>query len=362
MFGIGSWETRMVGPDAIGNGGDAPRCERRGDPTPLGKREVVSMYGDRSPRIRRRPALILMAVASCWAMGIAPHQGVEPLGVVARASATGARRPGLVHLPPGTRLHPDRPPSGWSRFVLKSTPVLSSGDLGTLGEEAFATARRIRLAILADVGREPVGTAYAIRRVGVGLAAPVVGEGEQAGDVIVAATNVGEKSGDWTTKERIILAAGSRELGRASLAAAAPTFALLRTPTTCLVGGRHETVDVMYAMLVEPGSGRLRLFACKPPVDGLPPVIRELNAPAIVDGPLDVKAKTLAGFAVSWSFAMVDVPEGIERPIPDELARLLSPENLESADPLAMEGAFRAFAKSPGVASRRDEGLARQGD
>lgn len=299
-----------------------------------------------------RATVIALAALPFMATGFAPRPESEPVATIPptadAASPTAAedQRPELVRLPPGTRFRDDAPPAGWSHVAFKSTPLLATGALDTLSPEAHGTARRIRLVIVADVA----GTR--LRRIGVGLSAPVVGEGPDAGDVVVAATNVGDLSGEWSTKERIILAAGSRELGRATLAAATPAFALLRTPTTCLVGQGHETVDVMYALLVERGAGRLRLFACKPAADGSAPVIRELKTPAIVDGPLHVKAKTFAGYPVSWSFGMIDIPEGDERLVPEELTRLLSVADLETNEPRAgeIEAAFRAFAGRPTIA------------
>lgn len=304
------------------------------------------------PRLLLRAAVVVLAVVPFLATGFAPGPDADPVAIIestggAAASPISDVGPTeLVWLTPGTRLRDDMPPAGWSHVAFKSTPVLASGALDTLSPEAHATARRIRLVILADV------SGARLRRVGVGLSAPIVGEASEPGDVIVAATNVGDLSGEWSTKERIILAAGSRELGRADLATSTPTFALVRTPTTCQVGNDHETVGVMYALMVEPGSGRLRLFACKPPADGGSPVIRELKTPAIVDGPLHVKAKTFAGYPVSWSFAMTDIPEGDERQVPEDLTRLLS---LTDAGALGargedVEAAFRAFAGRPTIA------------
>ena len=260
----------------------------------------------------------------------------------------------FVWLPSGTRFEDDRPPQGWSHVVFKSTPNLASGDLQTLSKEAFATAKRIRLTILADVER-PAGVGpHRLARVGVGLAAPrPPKEGTAgAGDVIVTASDVGSESGDWSTKERIILAAGSRELGKATLAAATPTFALLKTPTTYLVGREHQTLDVCYAILVDPESGALRLFACKPGSAGEPAIVRELAAPAIVDGPLHVKARTLAGIPIAWSFAMADLPPGSDCEIPDDLLRVLSGEAADGglADARAIEDAFRTLADRPSLA------------
>lgn len=326
------------------------------------RRPFLSLNVRNPQRQLIRAAVVLVAMVPFLSTGFAPRpetiSGASTAPPVAAShSHVAAAPPQLVRLAPGTRFRHDAPPAGWSSVVFKSTPVLASGALDTLSTEAHATARRIRLVILADVADSK------IRRIGVGLSAPVVGEGPDAGDVIVAATNVGEASGEWSTKERIILAAGSRELGRASLAAATPTFALLRTPTTCVVGRTHETVDVMYAVLVEQGSSRVRLFACKPIAHDAAPVIRELKTPAIVDGPLHVKAKTIAGYPVSWSFAMTDIPAGDERDVPDDLARRLQPASLDAADPRAadVEAAFRAFAGRPTIGPTARAGDA-QGD
>lgn len=315
-------------------------------------------------RLLLRAAVLVLAAVPFLATGFAPRPEAEPDAIFQPTADAGsppaaeAGHPELVRLVPGTRFRDDAPPAGWSHVAFKSTPLLASGALDTLSPEAHATARRIRLVILADVAGAK------LRRVGVGLSAPVVGEGPDAGDVVVAATNVGDVSGEWSTKERIILAAGSRELGRASLAAATSTFALLRTPTTCLVGQGHETVGVMYALLAQPGSGRLRLFACKPAADGSAPAIRELKTPAIVDGPLHVKAKTFAGYPVSWSFAMTDIPAGDERRVPEELTRLLSLADLEAAEGRAdeVEAAFRAFAGRPTIAPTARVDRPGQGD
>ena len=328
-----------------------------------------------SPRLLLRAAIVLLAVVPFLATGFAPRPEPEPPGpnVAMGSRSEGVstseivstsepvERPEMVRLAPGSRYRSDEPPAGWSHVLFQSTPVLSSGALDTLSREAHATARRIRLAIFADVTD---AAPHRLRRVGVGLSAPVVGRGPEAGDVVVAATNVGESSGEWSTKERIILAAGSRELGRASLAASTPTFALIRTPTTFLVGGSHATVDVLYAVLVDPASGRIRFFAGRATADGTPPVVRELKTPAIVDGPLHVKAKTFAGIPVSWSFAMADVPDGDERPIPDELAAFLTPTRLETADARSpsIEAAFRDYAGRPTLAPTARVGVPAQGD
>lgn len=300
-------------------------------------------------RFRWWSTLVLLAAGSLGAGESGGRAAFQPgPGGVARAIG-----PRLEHLPPGTAFRADRAPAGWSQLVLKSTPVLTSGDLKTVSAAAHVTARRIRLAILADVGRESNAGPFRLRRIGLGLTAPVVGHGDKGGDVVVAATNVGDISGEWSTTERIVLAAGSRELSRATLTASTPTFAMIRTPTTCLVGSEHETVDVMYALLVDADSGRLRLFTCKPAEGDRSPVVRELDAPAVIESPLHVKAKLFAGIPISWSFAILDIPAGLERPLPPELPRLLTPDPAADVDVPTLETAFRKLAASPARESAR---------
>lgn len=296
-----------------------------------------------SPRFRWWTTLAVLAVASLGA-GERRQGYVRPAAVTASTVSL----PHLERLPAGTEFQTDRVPTGWSQLILKSIPVLTTGDLGTVSEAAHVTAKRIRLAILADVGRDANAGTYRLRRIGVGLAAPVVGAESEDGDVIVESTNVGELSGEWSTKERIILAAGSRELNRASLAGCTPTFAILRTPTTCVVGSEHQTVEVMYPILVDPDSGRVQLFTCRPTDGDGPMIVRELDAPAVVDSPLDVKAKSFAGIPVSWSFAMIDVPPGAERSLPRELGRLATNDVAGPADAGKLEAAFRSLAVSRG--------------
>lgn len=301
------------------------------------------------------PLLALPMLAG--GLGSSPEDvSIEGISTAPPGPATGPSE--LVRLPAGTRFEAGRPPTGWSHLVLKSTPELTAGALDTLSKEAFETARRIRLMIAADVVKAGPSGPFRLRQVGVGLAAPIV-DGKAEGDVIVTATHVGDHSGDWSAKDRIILAAGSRELNQASLAASTTNFALVRTPTTCLSDGEHATVDVLYAILVDPDTGRVRLLACKAGTPGAKPEVRELDAPALVSSPLHVKARTFAGLAVSWSFAMMSLPPGQERQVTPDLARMLEPGRLATADPLAMEGAFRAIAGRP--VARSDRGAA-QGD
>ena len=251
----------------------------------------------------------------------------------------------LVHLEAGLRFDERRPPKGWSRLVLKSTPRLVSGDLDTLSEEAFKTAGRIRVAIAAHVVSTPGSTGrFALDRVGVGLSASA---DDDKGDVIVTPRVVGGSKGPWTTKERIILTAGSFELSHTALVAASSTFALVRVPTKYLRAGEHQKASLLYAFLVNAASGRLRTFVWREDADQAPSVVNELETPATIVGPLDVKASKLAGIPLAWSFALTSIPGEIKRAIAPELAERLAPGRIDATAPVELEATIAAVAEAP---------------
>lgn len=242
----------------------------------------------------------------------------------------------LVYLAAGSRFDAPRPPAGWSDLVLRSTPKLAAGDLDTLGEVSFKTARRIRLTIAANVVPTSGGKSHRLDRVGIGLSTPAKGEG----DVIVTAGDVEGSKISWSVADRIVLAGAEFELSRADLVTSSPTMAVLRMPTTTLVGGAHKKARLMYALLIDPDSGRLRTFHWWE-VDETPArTFTEFPHPDLFDSPLHVKAKKIAGFPVAWSFAMIHAPEGIERDAPADLQRLIAPESIDSTDPKALEAAL----------------------
>jgi hypothetical protein len=250
----------------------------------------------------------------------------------------------LEYLDAGLRFDERRPPEGWSRLVLKSTPRLVSGDLDTLSDEAFRTAARVRLAIAAHVARTPGASGrYTLDRVGVGLAAAA----DDGGDVIVTPRVVGGSKGPWTTKERIVLTAGSFELSHAALVAAAPTFALVRIPTKFLKGGEHQQASLDYAFLVDADSGRLRTFVWREDAGRGPRVVNELETPATIDGALDVQASKLAGIPFAWSFALTSIPGETHRAVAPELAERLAPGRIDATAPDELEATIAAVAETP---------------
>jgi hypothetical protein len=226
----------------------------------------------------------------------------------------------LVHLEPGLRFTDEHLPEGWTDLVFKSVPRLTSGDLVTVSAGAHEIAQRIRPIMLAEVGRASAdpSSPYQLRRVGVGVCAP--GK-EDWTDVVVSAMSVAGTRGEWTAKERLILAALSYESSRARMPAATATFALVRTPVVFLVAGRHRKLDMCYALQVDPRTGKLATIVwpdlSSPSDKGPQPAIARRLTSRVFDLPQDVHAvRALGSIPVSWSFAIRGLPDGPDLELP----------------------------------------------
>ena len=125
-----------------------------------------------------------------------------------------------------------------------------------------------------------------------------------------------------STVEQMVLEAAEAELAESRIIAFTSTFALLRSPVTLVVGGKHQKVNLYYAFCVDPTTGRLRVGVWsmwpggekvkQPP----PPSVIELAPRTTFDCELDVQAKqALRLVPYSWSFAMRKLPDGRSIPI-----------------------------------------------
>lgn len=233
----------------------------------------------------------------------------------------------LEQLPAGARLEGQNPPAGWSHLVFKSIPKLTTGDLDTVSAQAFEIASRIRPLMVAEVRRisDDPGAPFQLKRVGAGLCAPGSGEGT---DVVVSTMSIAGTKGEWTTKQRLVLAALSYESSKAKLSAATSTFAIVRSPVVFLVEGQHRKLELCYALRVEPQSGRLEtivwpdLKSASDAGSPAPVIARRLTAP-VFDLPQDVHAtRALGKIAIAWSFAIRGLPDGPGLSLPSEFLRL----------------------------------------
>lgn len=252
---------------------------------------------------------------------------------------SGDALPRLEHLVPGAAVG-QGPPAGWTHQVIRSVPRLASGALESLPEAAAEMATRFRTVIAAEVARS--GPTFRLARVGIGNAIPLGGR-----DVVVTPHGPDEALASLGAVERLVLRAAEGKLNEARLIARTPTFALLRSPATRLVAGRHRASAFCYAFLVDPETGRLATLVWAMPdgVGGGPPEVIELPPDAALDAALDVVVDRHVGpIPITWSFAMRSLPEGRRIAVPDRAARLL----VGAAEPEEWERALRRLLASAG--------------
>jgi hypothetical protein len=281
-------------------------------------------------------------------------------GVAMLAAQVIGSQPRLVQLTAATRIG-ETPPEGWSHLVIKSIPRLASGDWQDLPKVANSTATMFRTVVLADVQPLGLDKEFILSRVGLAMCVPAR-DGKKE-DVVVASDRLQALSMKLSTVEQMVLDAAESELAEARIIAFTSTFALLRTPVTLVVGGKHRKVDLYYAFCVEPTTGRLRVGVWsmwpgevkQPP----PPTVIDLAPKTMFDCGLDVQAKRvrLVGIPYSWSFAMKQLPPGqsiaikANKPLGEKIVAITKhPSDVES-------GEFERMLRKI-LFDRRDDGKA----
>jgi hypothetical protein len=139
-------------------------------------------------------------------------------------------------------------------------------------------------------------------------------------DIVVSSDRLQSLSVRLSTLEQIVLGAAESELAEARLTVRTSTFALLRTPATLVVAGKHHRVDLYYAFCVDRMTGNLRVAVWSMWPGGIkqppPPALIEVAPKTTFDCAVDVRAKRLLGaIPVSWSFAMRSLPPGRSIPV-----------------------------------------------
>ena len=188
---------------------------------------------------------------------------------------------------------------------------------------------------------------------GVGLCAPGKEEGT---DVVVSTMSIAGTRGEWTTKQRLILAAMSYESAKAKLAAATSTFALVRSPVIFLVDGQHRKLDLCYALRVDPRTGELTTIAWPdlPSTSGGSPaaaIARRLTS-RVFDLPQDVHAtRALGNIPIAWSFAIRGLPEGPTSNYPWNFLSLTASSDAGAERSAAIEQSLIHLDASPRTSS-----------
>ncbi len=275
---------------------------------------------------RWRPIVILAMIGLVIASGLN-----EPRP---RDVDDGSGLPQLVHLAAGTKV--DGPTAdGQGQRVIRSVPRLASGDIASLGASSRDTATLFRSVILADV--EATDRGHRLRRISVATAVPFEGR-----EVVVTADGPADVRASLGILGRLVANAADTQVNRGRIVARTPTFALYLTPGKLLVDGHHKVVDLHYAILADPATGRVETITWDSPEGSseVPRRLSLLDPDATFDCAFDVAVTTRVGpIAIAWSFAMNAVPSGQ----PVEVPTSLRPTIADVSDPVAMERAFRSL-------------------
>jgi hypothetical protein len=261
-------------------------------------------------RLRRSLAIAVPSLALIawpgWCRASSP-------GVAVLAAQAVGSQPRLERLSAATRVS-DTPPEGWSHLVIRSVPRLASGEWRDLPEVGKKTATMFRTVIVADVQPLGIDKEYILSRVGIAMCVPP--RDGKSGDVVVSSDRLEALGMRLSTVEQVVLQAAETELAESRIIAWTSTFALLRSPVTLLVGGKHRKVDLYYAFCVDPTTGRMRVGVWsmwpgdvkkQPP----PPAVIDLAPKTTFDCELDVQAKRVLGTVpYSWDFAIRKLPPG----------------------------------------------------
>ncbi len=238
-------------------------------------------------------------------------------GVALLAAQAMGSQPRLVQLTAATRIG-DAPPEGWSHVVLRSVPRLASGDWRDLPQMGNQAATMFRTVILADVQPLGLDKQFILSRVGLAMCVPA--RDGKDDDIVIASDRVEALGMRLSTVEQMVLDAAEAELAESRIIAFTSSFALMRSPVTLVVAGKHHKVDLYYAFCVDPTTGRLRVGVWsmwpgdvkkQPP----PPSVIDLAPKTKFDCALDVQAKRVVGIPISWSFAIQKLPPGHAIPI-----------------------------------------------
>jgi hypothetical protein len=255
----------------------------------------------------------------------------------------------LVLLTPGAVIDgPKRLPAGWTHLVIKSTPRLASGDVGTLPAIGRRTATLLRTALLVEVAPAREGR-FVLRRVGVGLCTPIKGV-----DTVISSATIDKLGAPFGVVERVVLGKAEEELSGDRLRAVTPSFALYSAPTLQKIGTAHEPVCLQYALLVEPRTGELRTLLWSQVTETArrtPPAQVDLLAPGLVtESAVDVRAeRLLSAVPVNWSFALTALPCGTPLPTTAAVRRWCLHDAFTPAEAARFEADLRALlSAAPG--------------
>jgi hypothetical protein len=160
----------------------------------------------------------------------------------------------LEQIAPGTVLDKEAP-KGWSNLLIKSYSRPGAGDVKQLSAAADRLTRLLFTAILADVqsDKDRRGVKhYRLAKIAVGLGTRIRDK-----DTIITPDTQKKFGANLGLLARVVLRTAQEKLEANTVVTRAPSLMVFDSPSFLLVDGKHKSIVLRYAVLVEERTGRL---------------------------------------------------------------------------------------------------------
>lgn len=230
---------------------------------------------------------------------------VAPVDVVPRE---------IERIPPGTVVA-DRAPPGWTHLVIKSNPRIADASRKDVSDLIARLATLLSSIIVADVRADPQAppaASFYLARVAVGLATNVGGQA-----TVVTNESYQRVGAKFGFLEASVLAAAEEQLAKMRCLIRSPITAVVQGEGVLELDGKHHTVLVRYALLVDPRTGALQTlcWGLRPREDGrlelIDATLHWLPPALVEDCQLHVDSEQFfLGMPNRMAFAMSQLPPG----------------------------------------------------
>ncbi len=242
-------------------------------------------------------------------------------------------------LEPGTIVEKSAP-EGWSHLVIKSLPRVRDSEKKDLPELTVEKASWMFTAFLANVKKDENGR-HKFDKAALGLGAKA-----RKRDTILTAETGRKLGGDLGLFGGEILKKGYEIQNKAVLVFSGPSMALLDTPVWFRVGDDNKLVRYRYAMLVDPGSGRLDTLLWRLGTDGVgtsfdDAVWLKPDTVDVAELVVDRRKVNRFGIPSDDAFAVDKMPGGLKIAIPAAIQKLAAQTRFTADEAFALDSALR---------------------
>ncbi len=158
-------------------------------------------------------------------------------------------------IPPGTVID-KKAPKDWSHLIVKSYSRPGTGDVNQLSAVADRMARLLFTAIVANVQEEKDGRdgkRYKLDKVAVGLGTRIDGK-----DTVVTPETQRRLGARLGLLGPIVLRTAQEKIGEIRVVARSASMLIFDAPSYLVVEGKHKSVILRYALLLDERAGTLK--------------------------------------------------------------------------------------------------------